>query len=643
MVERPVDPTRPGGPRRRAWLATALIAYLTLAAFPGFFLSARAAGPDPAWVYGLNILPETGYRFGGDLVFTHGPLARVMLPMVPPSSMVPSAVTWVVHALLLAAGFTYHYVRGWRFSSLAAAVATFVLALAFGVPYEYQVLLLLGVILLVPPADRRAWTIAAPLAASLVAVLLFVKTTTGLSAGAMLATASAWWLLRREARLAETALRVVVPFALVFAGLGVWLIGSPAEIAGWIRRTLQIASGFGNAMTVDVSEPVKLTALAGLSIFGVLAVATWRQGARDLLVPLLFAGPLYIAFRHSFVRHHGKFLVAYLMAIAAIALLVAASRRRLIHVSLAVALMAPVGLWASTMTECGCPFRPSGLGLRGVTNLAQTVLLGEVRDKLADTAERKLAVDRLPAEWVTRIDRAGEVDAIPWDISFVPANGLAWRPNPVVQTYHAFTSPLDTWVADHFATQGPPHLLVQFLEIDGRYPLWSAPEMWVSILSHYEPVEALGTVPGREAVLLMARREKPLDLGLTEGPTVDARFGSWVPIPLEDTPVFASFDLDWDLGGRLAAALWHTDPVLFEFRFEDGRKYTTRLLPGTAGGRHLANFPPLIFEQLTAMLEGTLPPRATAVRILGQGGGGSFEPDFRVTWWTSTWMPGDPP
>jgi hypothetical protein len=617
-------------------LAAGLIVYASIAAFPGWFM-ATAPGPDPSWVYALNVLPDTGYTFGSDLAFTYGPLARFVLPTVPPSTLVPSAIGWFFFALLLATSLTYHYLRTGRLTSLAPGVAGLLVGLAFGIPYEYQLLLILGLMLAVPPEDRRAWTVAVPLAASLSAALFFVKTTSGIAAGAMLMAAAGWWILRREARPSAVIPRVILPYVVMFLALGFTLVGSPAEVLGWVIRSFQIAAGFGDAMTIDGTGTVKVLALVALVILGALLGTRWR-GSRDAFVLVLFSGPLYLAFRHSFVRHHGRYLIPFLISIGAIAFLLTETRRRLLRVAIAVALILPLGVGATFVDECLCRFHTAALGPGGWQNLSHVLELGDVRARLARESEEALQIERLPSEWVSRIRQAGEVGVIPWEISLAAANDLAWRPDPVIQDYHAYTDALDRAVAEHLAMEGPPHLLLQFIEFDGRYPLWSAPQMWASIFSHYELVDTLGPAPGREPVALMARREPPVNLGLTRETTVEARLGDWIDIPDLPGLVFSSFDIDFDLGGRLASLFWNTDPVLMAFRFEDGRVWAGRMLPTTGAGPHLANYPPLLFEQFEAFLGGALPPRATAIRIYGPGAQ-SFKSDFGLTWWTSTWMP----
>jgi hypothetical protein len=621
-------------------LAAGLIAYAAIAAFPGLFM-AMAPGPDPSWVYALNVLPATGYTFGSDLAFTYGPLARFILPTVPPSTLVPSAIGWFLFALLLGAGLTYHYLRTRRLTGLATAVAAMLLGLAFGVPYEYQLLIVLGLILAVPPEDRRAWTPAAALGACLAAALFYFKTTSGLAAGAMLLAAGGWWIARREARASAVAVRLVVPYAVTFVALGLLLVGPPADVAGWIRRSFQIASGFGDAMTVEGTGTVKVLALLALAVFAAFAAIGTRRGSRDLFVAILFSGPLFLAFRASFVRHHGRYLIPFLLSIGAIALLLAETRRRLLRVGIALALILPLAVGATFVDECLCRFHPALLGTRGWQSLSYVLELDDVRAHLAHESEVELRIERLPPEWVTRIQEAGDVGVIPWEISLAAANDLDWRPTPVIQTYHAYTDGLDQAVADDLTTDGPPYLLLQFIEFDGRYPLWSAPEMWASIFSHYELVDTLGPAPGREPVALMARRENPIDLGLTREASTEARVGEWIDIPDEPGLVFTSIDMDRDIGGTLASFFWNIDPVLMDLRFEDGRVWAARFLPGTAGGRHLASYPPLLFDQLAAFLRGVMPPRAVAFRIYGPGAG-SFRPDLRVMWWSSTWTPPGP-
>src|SRR5438045_4749593 len=54
--------------------------YPALVAFPGGFHSARP-GLDPSWVYAINWIPVSPYRFGRDVNFTYGPLGFLFYPI----------------------------------------------------------------------------------------------------------------------------------------------------------------------------------------------------------------------------------------------------------------------------------------------------------------------------------------------------------------------------------------------------------------------------------------------------------------------------------------------------------------------------------------------------------------------------------
>ncbi|MGH2685827.1 MAG: hypothetical protein ACRDJP_10225 [Actinomycetota bacterium] len=619
----------------RPLAAALLIAYVTLAAFPGWFQPV-APGLDPSWEYALNVLRPMA--FGTDLAFTYGPLGWVLHPVVPAGDLTVPAISWVAFVVLLGTGLTYHYVRSRSLLVLAAGVGTLLLSLVFGTPYEYQLLLPLGLGLSVPAGDRRSWTVAAVICAVLAATLLFVKTTIGVSAGSMVALAALWWIVHKEAAAGAVLVRTALPYAATFAVLGLAMVGPPGDVVGWLRRTLEIAGGFGSAMTFLGPASVTVIGLLALVVYGWLGLSAKLTLARDAFVPVVFLGALYSVFRHSYVRATGRYLIPVLLGIFAIAALSSTSRRRLTVVMSAVALLLPLGAVAVATDGCDCPLRPEMLGAQGRANLSRTVRLGEVERLLAAYSADELEIDRLPADWVSVIRESGEVDVVPWEISFTVANGLDWRPNPVIQTYHAYTEELDRAVAQHFEAEGPPHLLVQFIEIDGRYQLWSAPEMWRAIFSRYELVDAIPRVPGREGVALFRRRATPLDLELEPHSRSVGRMYDWIEMPEEPGLVFASLEMGRNLNGLLASALWRIDPLMMDFRFADGRIVTTRILPGTAGGRHLASFPPLTFQQFVDFLRGRMPPRAVAIRIHGPGAE-SFDPEVGVTWWTSSWMP----
>ena len=97
------------------------------------------------------------------------------------------------------------------------------------------------------------------------------------------------------------------------------------------------------------------------------------------------------------------------------------------------------------------------------------------------------------------------VAAEPWEdaLSFAYPQ-LRWRPEPVLQSYSAYTSYLDHLDASFLASpRAPERILYQSVALDGRDPFWDPPTTMVATYCHYRqlsvsgPWQVLGLVPDR--------------------------------------------------------------------------------------------------------------------------------------------------
>lgn len=63
---------------RSAWESPAFRLLLVLGMGMAFLLPRHIdyiqSGLDPSWIYAINIAHERGWKFGEDILFTHGPL-----------------------------------------------------------------------------------------------------------------------------------------------------------------------------------------------------------------------------------------------------------------------------------------------------------------------------------------------------------------------------------------------------------------------------------------------------------------------------------------------------------------------------------------------------------------------------------------
>ena len=637
-------PRRSAGPAvagaARGWVrpaaAAVILAYLVVATFPNEFRPI-VPGLDPSWVYAINRLPYTDALFGRDVVFSFGPLGYLFFPLDMGSNLLRSAVLWVAGQAVIVAIGVHHVRRTRRLEPLLAFGVLLLAAGTVGQLDEYRTLVLLGLALSVAPGDGIAWRVTTAFAAVLAGVLAFTRLSTGVAAVTMLALPTVVWLVRRDIRFREALTFVALPFVATVVVLVVLLFDSPGTVLSWVGASLEYTGGYSESMSYPGPGGLPVLAVAGVAVFVVTAAVLARRAPAVTPVALSFGALLLLGLRHGVVRHHARFVPPIVLGAIAAVVLVAGTRRAAVQGVVAGAVVIGLALGASVVPECFCPWQPERLGpARGWTGLASMSRLEETRERLAAESTVRLAEDRLPRPYR---DAAGDgaVDAIPWEIAFLPANDLRWQPNPVIQTYSAYTSSLDRRTADHFASAAAPRsLLVQFVEIDARHPMLVAPAMWRTILERYEPS---GLPPARGSwgpVSLFHRRPQPVDLGPRSIATTSARIGRWVEIPRSDGLVFGSIRMEHDLGGRLARLVYRVDPVLLDLRLPTGGVITARFLPSTAENGLLLNRLPMTLEELLGLYAGPPPRKLTAFRIRGPGIG-SFQQEFEVAWSEAEW------
>lgn len=622
--------------RFRPAAAVAVIGYLVIATFPAEFRPI-APGLDPSWVYAINELPYTGAIFGLDVVFSFGPLGYLIIPVDIGSNLFQAGVLWVIGQALIVVVGIHHYRRSQGLESLVAFALLLLLAGSVGELEEYRVLVLLGLALSVAPRDRAMWTVATVLAAVLAGVLSFTRLSTGMVAVVMLGLSAAGWLVRRDARARAVTLVVLLPFLATTVTLMVVLFGGPGAMFEWVAASWEYASGYSEAMSIPGPSILLVLVGAAIAVYAITAVVLVRRAGTVTPVALALAALILFGLRHGVVRHQARFVPAIVLGSIAVLVLVVGSRRAAIEGAAAAAVVLTLTLGASVVPECYCPWRPEALApAQGWNGLVSLVRLEETRERVAAESAAQLSEDRLPGPILAAV-RGGSVDAIPWEIAFMPANDLPWQPNPVIQTYSAYTSDLDRWTGAHFASvEAPRSLLVQFTEIDVRHPMLGAPATWRSILEWYEPAALPPEKGPWGEVALFRRRSQPEGIEQRRIGNTAGRVGRWIEVPRSNGLVFGFIRLRHDLGGRLASVLWRVDPLFLDLELAEGGTITVRFLPSTAENGLLFNRVPMTLLELLDLYRGSLPREMTAFRIHGPGAA-SFERDFDVTWAEGEW------
>lgn len=579
-------------PVGRSAIIVVVAAAITLLAWPIAYRPILT-GLDASWKLGLHQAIADGIDFGTDLVWTYGPFGFLSVPSPP--------VGWTSVLALIATSAVYlglvllmlHGLR--RFLPLwGAAVIALIAAGMFAnlPPYDaLQVLvfilatnILLGVVRL-PPA---AIVIGGGL---LAAVALLGKLNIGVFVAVMIGVVVVS-VVRPWPRGALAYLA-----ALVVSLLGLWLLTgqSLADIPAFVRGSIEIVSGYSQAMGTDREPPryhwiyLAYAVTAVMLVWYAIRATADVPPARRRQVLALLAILLFAMWKTAFVRANPAYMFAT-VGLASIPFLWSAGRNTVLATLAAIW----IGYLAAgpplTTSPEGYVDAPSSV--RSGLLLARAALPWRVEHEADLTRANLRAQYDLPAAVLEAIgDRGVHID--PWEAGVAQAYpDLSWDPLPVFQSYSAYTAALDDLNADRLRSEArPERILREFTprtftgdtrptakslapSIDGRLGWFDSPAATLERLCRYEELVA----GPRWQVLGATGRQcgAPVPLG-----TVEARAGEPVTVPAPPSDdqfvIVRVHGLEGGLVERIRTALWKgTD----WFVRVEGHNF--RLVPGTA-------------------------------------------------------------
>jgi hypothetical protein len=562
--------------------------------------------------------------FGKDAGYTYGPLAYLILPMPIGRNLGEGILfqvsLWIAFAALV---LCFAFRRGIEPGRLAAFATCLLLGadsfLVFGYAGGDAFLVFLALLLLGGGAlAARRWYIWHGGAAAVCGLLFFIKFSSAASATSALAlfAAAICFQDRRRARQLVLAL-AALPLAI--AALSLAVLG-PSLDALWrySRLAIDISSGYSAVMSVPGSPgPLNLALLVLAAWLAAIVLLWWRKASSW---PLAFAGlgPLFLEFKHSFVREPGHVEIFFLfvpLVWAAVALCTEFRKKDAWYLAAAFAI--PLLAWyPRNALQVHRLWHPLDALSRIQTPLWDILHYPDLRRRLEETSAQALVSDRLPPELLARIGRA-PVAVYPMECAYGPANRLDLRLFPVFQMYQAYTPFLDGANADFLEDprRAPPFILFDWDAFDERHPLLDVPATALALYRNYD----LDGVYG--AHLLLRRRAAPRFATLRLLETREMRLGAPLVVPAGNRPLVARIHLEWNVPGRLLKLFLRVPDLRLIASSGGGRVLNARIPPEVAADGVPLNFLPFDREAARVLLAGE-PPR-DRVQALVIGGAGA--------------------
>jgi hypothetical protein len=429
---------------------------------------------------------------------------------------------------------------------------------------------------------------------------------------------------RRTTAWRDVALAVLVP--LCVAGIGFWLtLGSLSAIAGFMKTSAELSSGFNMAMSMWGAPTELLAAFEALVLLGIaLAMVAGRDRRMALFLVLILAVPLFVSFKHGFVRqdghiHHYFCFVA--IALALCALITPLTRERTAVAFAAIAVLT-VLIWQDNVARTGPRFALMSTGLKTPFNVWNVLRHGRER-KLLQDGPAALPPERMVEPEIMAIVQQEPIASLSETYTNLYVSGLNLAIYPVIQRYQAATPYLDrlnaAWVRDH----GPHFLIFDGKSIDGRHPWTETPAMWLEVYRWYD-TRLLGT-----RNLLLERRSKPRFTGLELVAQSQLQRGEEIRFLSLPQPVFWSMQCSLSTTGKLRALFFRVLEVTMTVEKKDRSdvfRVPLAVVESPSPGNHL----PGNLEEFAAVFRGEAPSFGVEKLKFGGPGISAYQPTCKV-------------
>ena len=348
----------------------------------------------------------------------------------------------------------------------------------------------------------------------------------------------------------------------------------------YLLNDLEMSSGFSSGMSLNGS---KNDIIIGLSVMGfwliILLVSVLKRQKKIVFFILLNAGFIFISFKHGFIRHDDhvfKFFGNMLLLLLIIAFIFKKDSMPILqHISFVFVCILIGFIYSGYPSLLSPNIKAKYKNIYSTVSLLSSSSLK--RDAIQENNKSNMRDKyNLNAKTLECIDDK-TVNVMPWEISLSYAYDMNWSPMPVIQSYQANTSKLDSLNADHYeGNKSSEYILYSLNAIDRRYHLFDTPETFRAILKNYKPVFIDGDY------LLLQKRDVPYSFSTEYVSSVEAKIGESISIPkIEGGLIFANVYMGYNLEGKILNFLYKV-PYAFIRLYSGENKYQHRFIFPTA-------------------------------------------------------------
>ena len=589
----------------RQYTSYLFIAFFLFLLFPPFFYQLPAKGLDISYNIALCLAFKYSLVFGKDLVFTFGPLGvlgdrlpiSVSIWVYLLSDLYFLGTLFLILNTIFKKHFSYPLVL---FIFLCVTVAF------HDAPFQRYFYFFLFYLFATIKEPTKAVNVIQTALLSM--ICFYYKVNLGIMAVALFLLVISYAFWRKKYRWPVFGL--ILGSYIVFFLLTAFLLR--VDLAGYIVGSWQLIDAYNDAMYLParaefipfVKAAVWIMAFVFLRGFLLLASSIRKKevlkNADELFIHGVLALALFVFFKSGFVRVDGSHIFYFFKIspfLAAFLYLYRPSGSRMVAAFCCWAVLG-IAIWAAnTIPEIGDPYasirrfsflrekvREVGAYCRGIKSYP-----GD--EGARGTAGATVVRGPLGAADSTLQAVIGphSADIIPSEISTIYFNGLRYNPRPVIQSYSAYNTYLDSLNYQKYMSSGAPdYVLFALGSVDDRLAFFDESRVKLALLSHYSFVGVAGEN------LLFRKKTVPQNLVRMRTGQTQARIGEEIPVGVRGTAggagaagtregdgllQYSKVYVRYNAWGRIRRLLYQPPSLTMTLTLEDGETMTYRAIP----------------------------------------------------------------
>lgn len=527
-------------------------------------------GLDPSYAFGLNYIFAHHIPFGTDIIYTYGPLGFLYFPQDIGNNLLLGIL--LVSCLRLL--FIYVFLKlgsviNKELWLLHAACVFFICNFIY---LDFVLVATVTCSLLLHFLDNKnVWLM---LAGAITVVALFIKSSFGLMCASIVFSYALFDFYKTKDL--KNSLPLLLSACLSFILIWILQYGNLYGVFKYLYGTLQLITGNSSAMILEVKNNWWLLSLFALLFF--LAPVLMKDKGITLLYGISLLA-LYAAWKYAFSReenYHLKFFFDYLIVFSALFMVISKPFRP----QLAALLLVSVFVFFQCMKATGMYTVEEEISFKGIKNFYRIAFQWQdFKAEAKAITEQNLQKSKLSSTFLSRIGTA-TIDFFPWELSYVAANNLNWKPRPNMQS-GAYTPWLDKNNANFIASKNAPEFYLWEMGkpgggvdcFDERYFLNDEPHTIFSLFNKYKIAYA-----DSEQTLFQKSATLRFPI-IMEGNTSYSNWNNWITVPEDSTAIVRiKAVLTNSYYGKIRKAFYKDILYYIDYKLENEQVKTYRIV-----------------------------------------------------------------